>query len=330
MMQGWHGPLLVVGWFVLLVLILMAVEALFIAPGIGVSPTATLVMLGFWTWLWGPIALILATPLTACLMVLARFLPQFKFVEVVLGDRPVLDAPARLYQRLLSRDVDEARRLFDDEVRDQDCVAACDGLLRPALLHAAADRVGRRISAHEYATVIDGAAALVAGGADPAIGAETQLGAAKNGDGGPDLRVLCIARDDFDRVGYLMLRGALGPRGFELDIGSGKLLLSEAIDTVARGSFDAVCIGIAPAGGLFAAKLVCRQLRRRFPAMPILAAHWAELSRDARERSLLLDAGATAVYGSIDELRLGLIALGSSIRPAVRADASEPAVAAAS
>lgn len=68
MMQGWQGPLLVVAWFALLVLAMMAVEAWFIGPGIGVSPAATLVMLGFWVWLWGPIALILATPLTACLI----------------------------------------------------------------------------------------------------------------------------------------------------------------------------------------------------------------------------------------------------------------------
>jgi len=314
MMQGWQEPLFVVGWFVLLILVLMAVEAWFIAPGIGVSPTATLLMLGFWTWLWGPVALILATPLTACLMVLARFLPHFRFMEVVLGDQPVLDAPARLYQRLLSRDVDEARRLFDDAAREHGCVGACDGLLRPALLNAAADRSTHRISAREYADVVEGMVGLVDAGAASDGGAA--LVVAQEAAAGPNLRVLCVARDDVDRLGYLMLRMTLGAEGIHLEIGSGKLLLSETLDTVARGGFDVVCIGIAPAGGLFAAKLVCRRLRRRFPAMPLLVVHWSGSSSDARERAAMFEAGASAVYGSIDELRLALVALGSAVRTA--------------
>jgi len=325
MMQGWQGPLLVVAWFAVLILVLLAVETWFIGPGIGVSPTATLLMLGFWTWLWGPVALILATPLTACLMVLARFLPQFRFLEVALGDAPVLDAPARLYQRLLSRDLDEAQRLFDEELRVRNCVSTCDGLLRPALLHAAADRTDHRISAREYGEVLNGAIAMLDSGRSAVDANDVQPFATNELHTGRELSVLCIARDELDRVGYFMLRSCLGPQGISLDIGSGKLLLSEAIEKVARGDFDAVCVGITPSGGLFAAKLICRQIRRRFPSLPVLVVHWSGLSRDARERAAMLEAGASAVHGSIDELRLALIALESSTRSVSSAALPEPA-----
>jgi len=318
-MQGWDGPLLVVAWFVVLEVIVFGLEAWLIGPGIGVSPTATLLMLAFWTWLWGPIALLLATPLTACLMVMARFLPQFRFLEIALGDRPVLDAPDRLYQRLLSRDLDESGRLFAAHVRAEGYVRACDELLLPALRRSADDFSNGHISAQEHDFVLRNARVLI-----ELVAADlgTCDDAARDSSHTRPLRVLCIARGETDRLGHMMLRNAMSPRDFEFELGSSDLLVSEAVELIGRRVADVVCIGSTPPGGLVPAKLLCRRLRKRYPERTILVARWGLGNLDSHERDVLTAAGCTAALGSIDELRLALIAL----RPGVESFVAEAAV----
>jgi hypothetical protein len=79
----------------------------------GISSLAILVAAVFWTVLWGPIGLILSTPLTVCLVVLGRHVPQLEFLNILLGDEPVLPVEAHFYQRLLALDYKEARDLID-------------------------------------------------------------------------------------------------------------------------------------------------------------------------------------------------------------------------
>ena len=305
-MQGWQGPMLVAAWFVVLEIVFVGLEAWLIGPGIGVSPTATLLMLAFWTWLWGPIALILATPLTACLMVVARFMPHFRFLEIALGNRPVLDAPDRLYQRLLSRDIEESRRLFETQVRAESFVDACDRLMLPALRGAAGDLAADRITEDEHATVVKNAATLL-----DLVSAQdrSQPAAPESAGDGAALRVLCIARDEVDRLGQVMLSQAMDAHRFRFEICSSDLLVSETIELIGRENVDVICIGSMPPGGLMATKLLCRRLRKRFPRATIIVARWGESGREAQEREVLVAAGATSVYRSIDALRLALIAL---------------------
>src|SRR5207244_1542646 len=79
----------------------------------GVSPIAILVAAVFWTWLWGPVGLLLATPLTVCLAVLGRYVPRLEFPSIILTDEPVLSAETRFYQRLLSMDAEEATEVAE-------------------------------------------------------------------------------------------------------------------------------------------------------------------------------------------------------------------------
>jgi predicted PurR-regulated permease PerM len=316
-MQGWTGPLLVLAWFLLLEITVMGFEAWLIGPGIGVSPAATLVMLAFWTWLWGPIALLLATPLTACLMVVARFLPSFRLLEIALGNRPVLAAPERVYQRLLSRDVEEAGRLVCDHVQAHGYVDACDRLLLPALAEAAADAATRRISTQEHetvlghaGTVLDMAADCAAGGAEPSPPVAAV-----------PLRVLCIAREETDRLGYRMLQGALDEEAFNFEVCSTDLLVSETVERIARSRADLICIGSTPSSSAHAAKLLSRRLRKRFPLAQIVVARWG--GRNEADAESLCAAGASGVYASIDELRLTLIAAASSHQAAIEATGAD-------
>jgi predicted PurR-regulated permease PerM len=325
-MQGWTGPLLVIGWFIALEITVMGLEAWLIGPGIGVSPTATLVMLAFWTWLWGPIALLIATPLTACLMVIARFLPSFRFLEVLLGNTPVLNPPDRLYQRLLSRDVEESGRIAREHVETHGFVDACDRLILPALKAAATDAVDRRISTDEYESVLTHARTVieVAAHCSQALAQPEPAAAPANINAsvsaGRALRVLCLAREESDQLGHLMLKHALDARAFDMELCSTDLLVSESVELMSRNRADVICIGSTPPGGMLAAKLLCRRMRKRFPQAPILVARWA--SRSAADIESLRLAGASSAHTSIDDLRLALIAVGSARQAAADAAGS--------
>ncbi len=95
----------------------------------------------FWTWLWGPLGLILSTPLTVCLVVLGRHVPQFEFPDVLFGNEPALEPHARLYQRLLAGDPDEATDHAEEMLEEDYLVDFCDKVAIPALLLGEQDRV---------------------------------------------------------------------------------------------------------------------------------------------------------------------------------------------
>ncbi|RVD12974.1 AI-2E family transporter, partial [Mesorhizobium sp. M4B.F.Ca.ET.017.02.2.1] len=107
----------------------------------GLSPLAIIVAAIFWTWLWGPLGLVLSTPLTVCLVVLGRHVPQFEFLDVLFGNEPVLEPHARLYQRLLAGDPDEATDHAEEFLEDKYLFEFYDKVAIPALLLGEHDRM---------------------------------------------------------------------------------------------------------------------------------------------------------------------------------------------
>ncbi len=105
----------------------------------GVSPIAILLSAMFWATLWGPAGLILATPMTVCLVVIGRHIPQFRVLETLLGSEPVLDPPERLYQRMLRGDTEEAIQIADEIVEEKGVLAFQTEVLLPALRLASSE-----------------------------------------------------------------------------------------------------------------------------------------------------------------------------------------------
>lgn len=128
----------------------------------GLSPVAIIVAAIFWTWLWGPLGLLLSTPLTVCLVVLGKHVPQFAFFDVLLGNEPVLDMEERLYQRFLAGDADEATDHAEDCLRDDYLVDFYDKVGIPALLLAEQDRQRGALLDERLAQVADSAQTMVA------------------------------------------------------------------------------------------------------------------------------------------------------------------------
>ena len=100
---------------------------------IGISSLAILVAAVFWTLLWGPVGLLLSTPLTVCLVVLDRHVPQMEFLHVLLGDEPVLTPDMHFYQRMLASDLSEARQVLETHLHGKRLQELYDSVVIPAL-----------------------------------------------------------------------------------------------------------------------------------------------------------------------------------------------------
>ena len=138
---GWRQAILVVALFVILELVISnVIEPWLYGAHTGISSLAILVAAVFWAVLWGPIGLILSTPLTVCLILMGRYVPQLSFLEVLLGDEPVLPVEAHFYQRLLALDPDEAALIAENYLKEKPIGSFYDTVLIPALAMAEQDR----------------------------------------------------------------------------------------------------------------------------------------------------------------------------------------------
>src|SRR6185295_4908973 len=106
----------------------------------GFSSLALLLSAVFWTVVWGPAGLVLSTPLTVCVVVLGRYVPHLSFLHILLGDEPVLEADAHLYQRLLALDQAEPRTIVENYLKTNPLIDLYDSVFIPALNLAEQDR----------------------------------------------------------------------------------------------------------------------------------------------------------------------------------------------
>lgn len=158
----------------------------------GLSPLAIVVSASFWTLLWGPIGLMLAVPLTACLVILGRHVKRLEFLHVILGDAPALEADQKFYQRALAGRADEATEDAEELLREMSIVAYCDEVAMPGLRLAYEDAHSGILSEKRQglvrktvAGVFDNLAAFdeetdIASGKAPQDGASTADGEARD------------------------------------------------------------------------------------------------------------------------------------------------------
>ena len=138
--SGWSMMAWTAGLYVVTELIMgQVVEPLLYGHSTGLSPFSVVVSATFWTWLWGPIGLILSTPLTLCLVVLGRHVERLEFLDVILGDRPALTPVESFYQRMLAGDPDEARDQAEVLLRDRPLSSYYDEVALKGLQLAAND-----------------------------------------------------------------------------------------------------------------------------------------------------------------------------------------------
>src|SRR4051794_105074 len=155
-LSGWTRPVEVVGLFVAVELFTnLVLETVLYAGAACVSQVALLVAVAAWTWLWGAMGLLLATPLTVCLVGLGKHVPGLEFLSTLMADAPVLAPDVSYYQRLLAGDQSEASEIVQRHLATQPAATVYDALMLPALNYAERDRLEGRLSDEEEQTVIE-------------------------------------------------------------------------------------------------------------------------------------------------------------------------------
>ena len=152
---GWWHPALVFALFLVLELVTSnLLEPRFFGQSIGVSEVALLVAAAFWGWMWGPIGLVLSSPLTVVLVVMGKYIPNLEFLDVLLGDEPPLDPKISYYQRLLARDQDEAAQLVQEQAKVLSPEHVYDELLIPTLSYVKRDRENNNLDDVDEAFIL--------------------------------------------------------------------------------------------------------------------------------------------------------------------------------
>ncbi|HEX2474132.1 MAG TPA: AI-2E family transporter [Lacipirellulaceae bacterium] len=284
--EGWTQPLLVMGMYVVYELLLNNVaEPLLYGSSVGVSSVGVILSAIFWTWLWGPFGLVLAMPMTVCLLVAAHYIPQLRFLNVILADQPPLTPPERIYQRLLAFDYNEPLKVARAHLKSSTLTSFYDDVLIPALVLSEQDRHAGLLNEDQEEFVQEGAGDLVAELRDAATivdesDAEASTIRALSSDGQlttdtAKARVLCIPlRDEADETVVQMLSQLLAAEGFAVETEAAASLTSELVDRVATTESDLVVISILPPISPRDSRLLWKRLRGRYPDLPIIVGFW--------------------------------------------------------
>jgi predicted PurR-regulated permease PerM len=270
----------------------------------GLSPVSVVIAAIFWTWIWGPVGLLLATPLTLCLVVLGRHVKRMEFLDVLLGDRPALTPVESLYQRMLANDPDEAATQAELLLRERPLSVYYDEVVLRALVMAAND-VRRGVLTRERQLVMrdaicslvddlddhedvapppdladDGAAAPPSAERDiprtapltlPLPPVETLPPAWRS-----ENAVLCLGgRGPLDDAAATMLAHLVRKHGLGSRVIMHEALSRAAINDLEIGPVGAICISYGEATGSPAhLRFLLRRLRQRAPGAVVILALW--------------------------------------------------------
>jgi hypothetical protein len=315
----WTQVGLVLALFVTLELISNNVmEPWLYGSSVGLSPLGVIVSAIFWTWLWGPVGLVLATPITACLVVLAKYVPGLTILGQLLGQAPALHPHLQLYQRLLARDEDEAGDILEQHLKQDDSlVKTCDVLLLGALQMLKRDLAQGAITAEDGDFVAGALQEMVDDlrSSDPAE---------PHPEPSPVLLIGFPVRDRLDEIVMQVLQVLLRKEDCELEVLSTDRLIAERIAEIETRAPTAVCIPSLPPGDLTLTRHVCKRLRARLPEINLIVGRLG--APDATERSgeLLRMAGAQQVVNTLEELRDALMTIVRGVRPSKASSEPEP------
>jgi predicted PurR-regulated permease PerM len=326
---GWTQPLLILALFVTVELIAAnVVEPLLFGHSTGISPLALLIALAFWTWLWGPIGLVLSTPLTVCLMVLGRHVPGLEFLGVLLGDEPALDPEINFYQRLLAGDQDEATDLVVQFVDTHPPGTVYDRVLLPALGLARGDRASDELAPEterfiwsatrdilEYLAAIQQRDTAAAEEVPPVKGSLSP--------GGATVVFGCPARDEVDELTLRMLEQMLEPSACRFEVLPAGTAPAAVAALVQKEKPAVLCVAALPPGGLAQALYLCKRLRARFPGVKLVVGLWGVSEKRDGLTERLVTSGADQVAWTLSEARDQIVAMLNGSKP--RADPGAPA-----
>jgi predicted PurR-regulated permease PerM len=290
------------------------VEPLVYGHSTGLSAVAIVVAAAFWTWLWGPVGLLLSTPLTLCLVVLGRHVAHLEFLDIVLGDQPALTLEENFYQRMLAGDPDEAAYQAEVYLKEKSLADYYDEVAIWGLELAQLDSERGELDQKRRVRIKEAVEGLLDNLADHAIGPKAT---AETGGGAPaytptsEAPVLCIAgRGPLDEAAAAMLAQLLDKQGI-----GGRVVPSDEVCAAHLFRLDVkgvkiVCLSYLDANDFANARYLVRRLRRRLPQARIVVGFWTVSPEETDARGALKETGADAIVTSLRHAvdRIGALA----------------------
>lgn len=307
--SGWQGPLLTIGLFVFVETITAnLVEPLLLSTSTGLTPIAIVGAAIFWAWLWGAVGLLISTPLTVCLVVLGRYVPQLEFLYILLSSDQVLTPAQQLYQRLLAYDYDEASEIVEEYLKGHSVLETYDSVLSPVLVACAHDfalgAVDQRARDYMVMRLREIAEDLIT--REPLISSAEKLidlSAPKIHDQiGKGPVVACIpSRDVADEIEAAVLAQVMVKLGYTAEFLPVKLLAAETLQRVADNRVNFACIAALSSQGLAHVRYLTKRVRSRFPQIHILVCVSGSVSDFETFSERLRTAGADRVVNSLSD-----------------------------
>src|SRR6476661_1527598 len=304
------------------------IEPLVYGHQTGISPIAVIMSAPFWTWLWGPIGLLLATPLTVCLVVLGRHVERLEFLDVLLGDAPALTPVESFYQRMLAADSSEVAEQAEQFIKERPLADYYDEIALEALLMAQADVRRGALDEQRQARIRETIGELVEDlQTDEATGTLAEGEAAKAAEEQPaKTSIICIGgRTPLDEAAAALLAHLLQA---EADIATrvepASAMTPSGLVRLDAANADAICLSYLDGDvGPAQVRYGVRRLRRRFPRVKIVTCFWTADENPARmEQSCAAakpDKCATRFHEALDAAReiVGSVS-GAQAEPAAR------------
>jgi len=296
---GWTMPLLTLA----LVLTLELISNNFLEPWLygsstGLSPVAVLVAAVFWITLWGPVGLLLSTPLTVCLVVLGRHVPQLGFFDIMLGNEPALAGELKFYQRLLARDPDEATEMAEEYLEDEPLDKLYDSVILPALGFAEEDRLSGSLDRDKVREVGDDTIGVV-----EFLAEEEGHAVERVDDASPTepVGVLCIGpRNRLDEAAAAMLAHLLVLSGMNARTLPRDTVAMRNLARLEPAGVGLICLSYINPAATQHAQRVVRRLRQHFgPDVRIMVGLWTAEAAPGEPQEALEVTGADLVATSL-------------------------------
>jgi predicted PurR-regulated permease PerM len=273
---GWWHPLLVF----LLFAVLETLVSNFIEPHLygshtGISALALVAMAIVWTLLWGWAGLVVSTPLTVCLIVFGRYVPQMSFLHILLGEEAELAPQARFYERLLATDQTEAHNIADRFLESRGIVDLYDEVVMPALIMTEQDRHKGALDDVRCSYLFQSATELIAELTDYKSRLTNDTGCDPQSVRARTSPIVCVpANDQADEIAATMLAQLLEQCGHKTLLLPSVALSPEILTRLAEEAGTILCISAVPPFAFAHARTLALRLRQSVPGNRILVGLW--------------------------------------------------------
>jgi predicted PurR-regulated permease PerM len=319
---GWREPLLTLGLYgILEVLTNNVVEPFVLGGSTGMSPLAIIVSALFWTWLWGPIGLLLATPLTACLVVLGRYFPAFHVCSVLLASEPPTSAETKFVRLLTEGRVPEARALLQELGAMQLSIGIVEELILPTLRAIENDLypgAGSPTKSRIYAQLRELLEEMTV-----EIPTELEQPPEQSKSGQPGIAIMPFMGEGDEIVGSVIAR-LLAVEGIGTHLLSWRTLRAEKVERLKELKCTWILLSAIESRSVYTVGKMANSIKLEVPGARILLGLWSLPTEGAaRWIRRVKESSGSALYTNIEEAIRGIASLVPQVGDELQAGAEK-------